>query len=161
MESSGLSNTTPIDIPLERSLYVGNILRSILYGEISRKSIVSLVQVAHTTGGRIGDLHILRRRILHLPSSPRIPKTPEILYSVWWGPALAHNDRGILGRSMGPIHVDRPPRPSGGPARVFPSITRRVVRCYGIWCQRHDEYSRRRAPRASRLPSNDTRRLTR
>ena len=32
-----ISTATPIDLPLERSLYVGNFFRAILYGELSSK----------------------------------------------------------------------------------------------------------------------------
>ena len=32
-----VSTATPIDLPLERSLYVGNFFRAILYGELSSK----------------------------------------------------------------------------------------------------------------------------
>jgi hypothetical protein len=35
MADSGVPCTTPIDIPLERSLYVGNMLSGILFGETS------------------------------------------------------------------------------------------------------------------------------
>jgi len=35
MAGEDISPATPINIPLERSLYIGNILRSILYGESS------------------------------------------------------------------------------------------------------------------------------
>ncbi len=39
-----VSPATPIDLPLERSLYVGNFFRAILYGELSSKpSIPSFV----------------------------------------------------------------------------------------------------------------------
>lgn len=32
-----VSTATPIDLPLERSLYVGNFFRAILYGKLSSK----------------------------------------------------------------------------------------------------------------------------
>jgi hypothetical protein len=37
MAASDVLLTTPINIPLERSLYVGNVFRGILYGEVSPK----------------------------------------------------------------------------------------------------------------------------
>jgi hypothetical protein len=35
MEGSSVSPATPVDIPLERSLYIGNIFRGVLLGENS------------------------------------------------------------------------------------------------------------------------------
>jgi hypothetical protein len=43
MADSGVACATPIDIPLERSLYVGNMLSGILFGEISSLQIKGIV----------------------------------------------------------------------------------------------------------------------
>ena len=43
MADSNFSPATPVDIPLERSLYIGNIFRGMLLGEKSRnKEIMPL-----------------------------------------------------------------------------------------------------------------------
>ena len=49
MAESNISCTTPINIPLERSLYVGNMLSGIIYGEIiNRQGIGHFVRTLHS-----------------------------------------------------------------------------------------------------------------
>jgi hypothetical protein len=46
MADSGIVCTTPIDIPLERSLYVGNMLSGILLGEASSLQATGIASYA-------------------------------------------------------------------------------------------------------------------
>ena len=148
MADPNISPATPIDIPLERSLYTGNVFRGILLGENFHKPGICLCRL---TGSRSGDIHILRSRVLHVTLSLELPKTPKVLHNLWCGSARTCYHPGSLKWPVGTIHVDRPPQPSRRPTRVLCSITGRVVRHHRSGGHRHGEYCRRRASRASHL----------
>jgi len=72
MADSGVACTTPISVPLEGPLYVGNILVQSYYSSESKPTQLLIILFVSSTarlGGRIGDLRILCRRILHRPES--------------------------------------------------------------------------------------------
>ena len=100
-------------------------------------------------------MHVLCIRVLGLQSILRPPQRSKTLFRIWWGPACTYHDRGGHGRSVWPIHVDRPPKLSWWPARVFCGIIRLVVQRHRMGGGNRDEYSRRCvtcASRDSRLP---------
>jgi len=148
MADPNVPPATPIDISLERSLYIGNLFPGMLLGENIHNQGSCLCRL---TGSRSGDFHILCSRVLHLTSSLALPQTSKVLHNLWCGSARTCCHPGSLKWPVGRIHVDRPPQPSRRPTRVLCSITGRVVRHHGSGVRRHGEYCRRRAPRASHL----------
>ena len=149
MADPNVSPVTPIDIPLERSLYIGNIIRGILLGE--RFHNQELLYPCRLTESRSGGFHILCSRVFHLTSSVTLPQTPKILHSLWGNSARTCDNPGSLKWPVGTIHVDRPPQPSWWPTRVLYIITGRVVRHHRSGVHRHGEHCRRRTSRASHI----------
>ena len=103
-------------------------------------------------GSRSGDFHILRGRVLHLPTPSRLPKTPKILYSLWCGPSFTVYHPVRFRSRMGPVHVDRSPQLSRWSAGVLCGITGRVVRRHRIGCHHPGKHPRRWASREPYLP---------
>ena len=103
MRRSAISPLTPVNFPLERSLYIGGIIRGILFGEC----LFFFAFRSHlTTRSRNGDVYILYSRILCPPPALQKPQEPEILRDPWRDPTRTYNHRGGCGYHVGPTHVD-------------------------------------------------------
>jgi hypothetical protein len=120
MADSGVSCETPIVLPLERSLYVGTILRSILYGEISpdpKQSIIRLYLTQAEAGLEIFTFFAAVYCISHRP--PEYQKRQKF-YLIYGAVLLSLTTfevafDGLWGQYMWIDHRNYP----GGPVMFF------------------------------------------
>jgi len=88
MADSGVACTTPIDIPLERSLYVGNMLSGILFGETS--SLQTKGIASYTRDSEAGlDIFAFFASVYCISGRPSNYRKGQTFYVVYGGILLA------------------------------------------------------------------------
>jgi hypothetical protein len=119
MADSGIACTTTIDIPLERSLYVGNMLSGVLFGETS-----SLPTGITSTNTRISDpgidIFAFFASVYYISDRPSDYRKGQTFYVVYGGILLALTTIGVAtdavwGQYMWIDHRNYP----GGPLGYF------------------------------------------
>lgn len=136
-----MSVESPIDLPLERSLYVGNFMRGILYGAPETWRTTTLVLI--TLVSRYRALHLLPSRSPYPQSTRPVQSSqPSSLRCLWCHlNDDGHNCRDYR-RTLGRVHVDRPQEPSRRAVGILRCHNVNVDERVRVCCRRHGEHSR-------------------
>jgi hypothetical protein len=117
MADSGVACTTPIDIPLEKSLYVGNMLSGILFGEISSLQTNGIASYTRDSDAGL-DIFAFFASVYCISNHPSNDRKGQTFYVIYGGILLALLTIGVATNALGAQYmwIDYRNYPGGPPA---------------------------------------------